>query len=314
MAKRILITGASGFLGWHLVTEMAARHQLIGTYCRQHYAQNLVDWRFINLLNINEIAPLMREIGEVDAIIHTAGIANMRFCENFPALSHNLNVYATMELAKEASQRNIPFIFTSTDLVFNGSDAPYSELSFPYPISRYGSQKAAAEDALLTDFSNTMVVRLPLMFGWGAPQSQHFFKDWTLKLRQKQQIQAFTDEFRTPISGAVAAAWIARLAEWAFYNFQQKDVWDNARLLHLGGNERISRYDFACKMATALDLDTKYITPALRQDVEMGNLRPADVSLDNELACELLQFQVPTLDAQLKELSASQPNWNELAE
>ena len=77
-------------------------------------------------------------------------------------------MHASTALAQQAQKMDIPLIFTSTDLVFNGSNPIYTETDFPYPLSQYGKQKNEAEEALLADFDNTIVCRLPLLFGWGG--------------------------------------------------------------------------------------------------------------------------------------------------
>lgn len=58
-------------------------------------------------------------------------------------------------------------------------------------------------------------------------------------------------------------------------------------ILHLGGKERLSRYDFGRVLAEVLELPLEKIKPCLQQDVQMPASRPPDVSLDSSKAFEL---------------------------
>lgn len=297
--KKILITGASGFLGWHLCQELIHEYEVHGVYFRQKFELEGLNWHRLNLLEEKKIPAFIEKL-KPDAIIHLAAIANPNFCEEHPALSHHINVYSTISLAEEASKREIPLLFSSTDLVFNGNAGPYSEGDFPYPLNVYGEQKLAAEEALLSDFNNTMVFRLPLLFGLGPEYAKNFFKNWKEELSKRKEVIAFKDEFRTPMSGAEAARGIRLSLEYFYTNWKKKEA--IVRLLHLGGAELISRYDFANVMAGLLELDDSLILPKLRADLPMAAARPENVALDSRLATQLLNYQVTTLEEQLLNL------------
>ncbi|MGL5133578.1 MAG: sugar nucleotide-binding protein, partial [Planktothrix sp.] len=58
-------------------------------------------------------------------------------------------------------------------------------------------------------------------------------------------------------------------------------------ILHLGGKERISRYEFGLLMADILDLPKHLIQPCSQSDIKMFAPRPPDVSLDSSKAFNL---------------------------
>jgi len=58
-------------------------------------------------------------------------------------------------------------------------------------------------------------------------------------------------------------------------------------IIHLGGKERLSRYEFGLLMAQAFQLPTAQIQPCLQSDVPMSAPRPRDVSLDSSRAFSL---------------------------
>ena len=80
----------------------------------------------------------------------------------------------------------------------------------------------------------------------------------------------FTDEFRTPIDYVTAS----RRAGAA------RRVTVRPELVHVGGRERLSRYDLMRRSAAVLGIDPSLVRPNLRADVPSTEARPADVSLD----------------------------------
>lgn len=293
--KKILLTGASGFLGWHFCRLFADKYQITGTYFRnQPQGIEVIDWRRINLIRTPELQQLVQEINP-DMIVHLAAIANVGFCEEHPALSHHINVYTTIALAEISQQLEIPMIFSSTDMVFNGASAPYSEDDFCYPLSQYGIQKQMAEDSLLGEFNHVVVARLPLLFGQTPSYGKNFYIQSIQQLQSGEKINAFTDEVRTTISGVEAAKGLERLMQYTFVAEQPE------QLFHLSGDTATSRYDFMLKVAHQYGLDENLIIPVQQQELNLNPPRPADISLTNNLAKEIIGFCPIALEEQLAE-------------
>lgn len=302
LKKKLFITGASGFLGWNLCKQLAAHYEIVGTYFRNQFEHPLVNWQRINLLETKQLKVLVQETAP-DLIVHLAAISNTGFCEQHPALSHHINVYTTVTLAEVAQELEIPILYTSTDLVFNGNNPPYDEYSFPHPLLTYGEQKLAAEEALLDSCDRVLICRLPLLFGWAADYHQNFFMDWYQKLKNKEPIQAFTDEYRTPISGKVAAEWLHVAVQYLLAVDKPSES-----ILNLGGIERISRYDFALAMAKAFKIKKPNIEGLTHQDVDLATPRPKDVSMDSTLAQKLLNYTPPSIEQQLLDIISNANN------
>lgn len=301
MAKtKVFLTGASGFLGWNFSKKWLNEYVLSGTFFRNCPSEIPIDWIRINLLETKQLIRLVKE-KKPDIIVHLAAISNANFCEQHPALSHHINVYTTIALAEVAQELGIPLIFSSTDLVFNGNSAPYEEEDFCYPLSQYGTQKQMAEEAILGDYENSFVGRLPLMFGFTPHYTQNFFTHTLLQLQQNQTVQAFTDEYRTMVSAEVASEWLHRYIEYSL----DSTISNKEKLLHLGGSESQSRYDFAVLTAQKFHLDSSLILPTLQKDLDLIPPRPADVSLDSALASKTLLYKAPALEQQLESLYQS---------
>jgi dTDP-4-dehydrorhamnose reductase len=180
-------------------------------------------------------------------------------------------------------------VFTSSDLVFDGRNPPYREEDPVSPISTYGKQKARAEAGILQCHPRATVCRMALLFGDGGPHASSFLKPMVRSMRLGEDLKLFTDEARTPLSGRDAALGLAMALEYA------------SGLLHLGGRERVSRYDLGRLVAEVFEIANPIITPALQRDVATPAPRPADVSLDCSKAHDL-GFGPASLEEALREL------------
>ncbi|GAB4152163.1 MAG: SDR family oxidoreductase [Cyanobacteria bacterium J069] len=271
--KTLLITGISGFLGWHLY--QAARHTwtIYGTYQTRPVSFANATTLALDLTNAAALKQTLQDL-RPDAVIHTAALSQPNACQAQPELAHRINVLASLNLAGFCADAGIPLAFTSTDLVFDGHHAPYREADPVCPVSRYGEQKAAAEVGILKRHPQAAVCRMPLMFG-NAPTAPSFLQPFLQKLRDGETLRLFTDEFRTPISGRDAAKGLLLALEKV------------QGIVHLGGPERLSRYEFGLHMAAAFGLSIDPISPCRQADVPMPAPRPPDVSMDSRYAFSL---------------------------
>lgn len=271
--RKLLITGASGFLGWHLCQLAQAEWQVYGTYHAHAVTIPGVTLLPIDLTDVAAVTQLMQQI-QPDALIHTAALSSPNVCESNPALSYQINVAASCHLAERSAERAIPCVFTSSEQVFDGKNPPYRETDPVSPINRYGEDKAAAEAGMQACYPDVIICRMPLMFG-AAPTANCFIQPWVKTLRAGGSINLFTDEIRTPVWGADAASGILLALA------QVKGI------VHLGGVERISRYDFGRLLADVLQIPETQLSLCRQGDVPMSAPRPADTSMDSSLAFSL---------------------------
>ena len=272
--QKLLVTGSSGFLGWNLCQFARTDWEVYGTY-----SQHPIEIPGINLhqLDLTDVELVNREIARIapDAIIHTAATSNPNFCQQNPELSYQINVVASRRLAEICDRTQIPFVFTSTDLVFDGTQPPYRETDPVSPINIYGEQKVAAEREILAAYTQASICRMPLMFGMAPPTATSFIQPWLRAWRSGESLKLFVDEFRTPVSARSAVQGLLLSLKVA------------PGTIHLGGKERISRYEFGKLLAEAFGFDLSLISPISQRDLQMAAPRAADVSFDSSKAIEL---------------------------
>ena len=272
--QRLLITGSSGFLGWNLCQLARSEWEVYGTYDRHPIEISDTNLHRLDLTNLDRVRAEIDRIAP-DAVIHTAAASSPNFCQSYPDQSYQINVTASAQLAQICAAAKIPFVFTSTDLVFDGTQPPYLETDPVSPINIYGEQKVAAERYILTAYPQATICRMPLMFGISPPTATSFIQPWISALRSHQSIQLFTDEFRTPVSATTAAQGLLMALKAA------------PVILNLGGKERVSRYEFGRLLAQVFEFDLSLLAPISQRDLLMAAPRAADVSLDSTKAIEL---------------------------
>ncbi len=272
--KKLLITGASGFLGWHICQIAKPEWEVYGTYCTHFLENPSTKLLKVDLTNFQEIKQIFSEI-KPDAVIHTAAQSQPNYCENNPEESKAINVTASCNIAGLCADYSIPCVFTSTDLVFDGLNAPYKETDPVCPVNVYGEQKVMAEEGMLEKYPMTAICRMPLMFGTATPTATSFMQPFIQSLKEGKELKLFIDEFRTPVSGKTAARGLLLALEKV------------NGLIHLGGKERISRYDFGRLLVEVFQLPTAGLKACRQQDVKMAAPRPSDVSLDSSKAFAL---------------------------
>lgn len=222
------------------------------------------------------------------ACIHAAALSQPNLCQLNPQLSHRINVQASGEIASHCARRGIALAFTSTDLVFDGTRAPYREEDPVCPLSLYGQHKVLAEQALAQLHPQAAICRMPLMFGPGGPAGTSFLHPLVKALVRGEALKLFVDEFRTPVSAATAAHGLLLALSSAHHG-----------LLHLGGAQRISRYELGLTLATLLGRPATLIEPLRQADLPMAAPRPADVSLDSSRA-QQMGYPTHSLELELK--------------
>ncbi|MGF1542004.1 MAG: SDR family oxidoreductase [Pleurocapsa sp.] len=282
--NKLLVTGASGFLGWNLCQQARSRcsrgakrsHcQVYGTYHSHKVTLSGVNLIKIDLQDDKQLQQLFQDI-QPDAVIHTAAASKPNYCQTHPEASYAINVTASLNIARLSAEYNIPCAFTSTDLVFDGQNPPYTESARVSPICYYGEQKVAAEQKMLAIYPAIAICRMPLMFGLSSPVANSFLQPFIANLLAGKELNLFIDEIRTPVSATTASQGLLMAIA--------KRV---SGILHLGGKERISRYHFGLLLAELLQVSPSLIKPGKQQDAVMAAPRSPDTSLDSSKAFAL---------------------------
>ena len=155
IAMKILITGATGQLGYDCVKEFRARgHEVHG-----------VSSELFPLSDENVMRAVI-EATEPDAILHAAAYTAVDKAEDEPARCRLINAAGTEILARLAAERGIRLLYISTDYVFPGTGTtPYETDDMMGPRNVYGASKLMGEEAVMAHLSQYFIVRISWVFG-----------------------------------------------------------------------------------------------------------------------------------------------------
>lgn len=169
---KILVTGASGFIGKSLVTELLSQGHSVCAGLRTPIsgAKSVVVGDIDGSTNWDEALEGM------DAVIHLAARVHIltEYSKTPLAEFRKVNVEGTRQLAESAAKVGIKRFLLVSSIGVNGSHTilPYTELDSPNPKGTYGFSKFEAEQALHKVSAETgmelVIVRPPLVYGTGV--------------------------------------------------------------------------------------------------------------------------------------------------
>jgi len=220
-------------------------------------------------------------------VIHTAAWVDVDGCEENPAKAKESNETLT-KIVVSASPKKAKIVYISTEQVFPGNKACAKESDPTRPINTYGRTKLAGEQIVQKSGNPHLIVRTNF-FGWSSGRKKTF-GEWLIQsLREKQPIRLFTDFYFTPLYAGLLADRLEHLLK--------KDA---QGVVHLGGRNRVSKYEFGRKLAQVSDLPFGSVKASRMNAVATLAPRPKDISLNSDRAEALLETQSPTLKKSLE--------------
>jgi UDP-glucose 4-epimerase len=156
--SRILVTGGSGFIGRHVVSQMAAAGAHVRIIDLQPHPDPAVEIVIGDLAEPEVIDASLA--GGIDAIVHLAAVTSVLKSLEHPELTQRTNVTATAALLEAARVAGVKtLVFTSTNAVVGPMEGPaISESSRLRPLTPYGATKAAGE-MLMSAYTETLGLR-----------------------------------------------------------------------------------------------------------------------------------------------------------
>ena len=284
----IFLTGGSGLLGSKIAEIALKEHEVFAGYC--HNKPEFGEPVKFDLDKDTDLGVIYEIKPEV--IIHTAALTNVDECETNKELAYKINAEGTKKVAEIAKELGSFLIYVSTDYVFSGDKGKYKEEDEPNPIDYYGYTK------LLGEKYCECIARPCVIYGAKPASGKVNFALWLMNnLRNEEEVKIVTDQFITPTLNTNLAKMLLGVAERELKG-----------IFHLAGATRVSRYDFALRIAKEFELDESLITPSRMAEMKWIASRPKDSSLDTSKASKYLKEKPYDLDKALENLKGELKN------
>jgi dTDP-4-dehydrorhamnose reductase len=299
---RVLVTGASGFVGSNIAYVLAERHG-VEVVAPGHEDVDLTDAALVRR-SVLATRP--------DAIVHAAILNDFLGLTARRRAAWEAYVGATRHVVDAANALGAPIVLVSTDWVFDGTSppAPAREDEPPNPINMYGFLKAASELVVSQRADRGIVARI------AAVQGVHRARSSTPRAQDAgfgYLVASLVEELRAgrpftvwdaPGLNAVATPTLATdAAELIWQALQRGDV---RGVLHCVGGEHADRVTLARRAAKAYHLDPELLLvgPPPAGAIAPGVAIPHDTRLDATRTAALLDAPLPDLDTMLARLGA----------
>lgn len=279
-SSKVLVLGASGFLGANLVRVFweTSGISVVGA-SRSHSLPNmhwLPDYSGDTLQTVlDSVQP--------SHIVNCVGIVGHHQVDSNSALANSLNIALPARLAEFASERNIGLVHFSTDSVYSGnpSDAPFTEASKPAPFSLYGQQKLESERVVAQTHPASLILRVNF-FGWSISGKRGMLDYFVSHGLAGTRPLGYRDYMVTSIH----ASFLARVTAQAIEN-------GLSGLFNLGSPDGISKLNFGQEVFSSLGLAKHLVEPANPSIWLSEGVHARDLSMDSSKIETALGIAIP---------------------
>ena len=286
---KILVTGSNGFLGSNLVTFFSEKEEYdVLSTSRNVPARNGKSTHFVgDLLNVSFVEDMFHKI-RPDVVINTVSLVNVDQCNDDPELARKITVTTAENIAKACAKYSSRLIYISTDHLFDGKNAPYTEKDIPHPVNEYGRSKYQAEQVSQKYVPDSILIRTNF-FGISPANHTITFGEWVYNnLRDKKPMTLFVDYYFSPLE-------VNYLAEALDAIIKS----DYSGIINVAGSERCSKYEFGIELARICGFATNAITASQIAPDSFRAPRQPDLSLISEKFERTFNQKLPTLSQSL---------------
>jgi len=259
--KKILIIGATGFLGKKCYSLFKKEFNVAGTF----FNNPIPGLKKLDIRFKDDVEKIIFYINP-DIVIHTASLIDIEKCESHKDDAWEINVLATKNIVQSCKKNGSKLVYISSDYIFNGNDGPYYEDSEPDPLNYYGMTKLEAERIIEEELFNYTIIRPTVLDGFNSFEDLSFFNTIYSKLRDNRKIELDDNLIKYP----VLIDNIVMLIKDAIIN-------DITGVIHIGSNESVTRCQWATKIAKYFNLDVSKLS--VGESYSSSVKRPKDVNL-----------------------------------
>jgi len=192
MSEKVLITGASGFIGYNLASRLLDEgfsvygidamfgHGRYEIFLKRRRLENLYRHKNSKRFSFAKCwvdSGALSKVGDVDCIVHLAGISGIERFEHNQDVSRRITITAAESVMRFADRQKVPIIYASSSSIYGNINVErFSEsIADLKPISSYAETRLYVERMLLGSDVNSIGLRFFTVYGeFGRPDMSYF--------------------------------------------------------------------------------------------------------------------------------------------
>ena len=186
MSLRLLITGATGQIGWHLQRTLAPLGEVTALTRDQ-----------LDLSDLDAVTRAVREF-EPDILVNAAAYTAVDKAESEPELARTINALAPARMAEELARSGCLLIHYSSDYVFDGNKPTthsYQENDETGPLNVYGQTKLEGEQLIAAAGCPYIILRTTWVYD---TRGKNFLRTVLRLAREKEELRMIADQYGAP--------------------------------------------------------------------------------------------------------------------
>jgi len=280
MKLKILIIGSSGQIGGALLDVLSKNKafKVVGA--------DKISSKGTPFLDITKKRGVNRFFKKIkpQVIILLAAFTNVDACEDRRTFAYNTNVKGVNNVVQAAKRNLAKLIYISTAYVFDGKRGDYKEDDKPHPINFYAKTKLEAERIIQKELKDYLIIRTNWIFDLGYDQ-KNFVIRLLNTLKKKESLKVPNNQYGNPT--------LARNIAWVLEELIRKN---KKGIYHIAGRDKMSKYQWAIRVAKHFNLDHKLIIPVSSKTLKQKARRPKKDDLNltkakKELNTKLLSLK-----------------------
>ncbi|KAK9366261.1 hypothetical protein V1509DRAFT_630243 [Lipomyces kononenkoae] len=281
---KVVVTGATGLLGREIVKkfqEYGSKWNVLGT----GFSRSSPPTVFLDLTNFSMVAEFIRT-AKPSILIHSAAERRPDIAAKHPEKVEEINVLATRQLAELTAELDIPFIYISTDYVFDGKHPPYEPEDEPSPTNFYSATKRKGELEALTLNGKSLILRIPVLYGEAENMSEsaiNILVEITMNVNREAEVNMDNWQIRYPTNTSDIGRVLRDLSDLIIR--ERKEV---PPILHFSATQKYTKYEICQIFGDLLGVPTTHLVRVDTVDhSDSIVIRPHDCCLSNKRLGEL---------------------------
>lgn len=307
----ILVTGGSGYLGQIAIAHLEKEGHRIGYTFLTHDMptgtfKSARGFR-VDLSTGDGLDAVFQALGEVHVVVNTAALSQPALAEQDYQYTRSVNVPDTLisALVRQKRTKNVEalLVHISSDQVYDGSHADWTETDRCSPVNAYGRSKLEAEQYVRTHWERRIILRTSLIYGpqppcpVGRPLFLQFVES---ALREGRPTKFLVDEFRSPV-------YVKDICNVISHLIKLLPDAPPHHTYNLGGEQRMSRVDMARAVAAHCGYTEKSVETIKSAAMDdRGYNSPLDISMHVDRILTEIPVRLTAFADALKEIFPQQ--------